>query len=411
MKYLSGFYNTHSSETEEGLLPSRQNSPQVCPQNLFAEQLSGTAFTKNRKDNLRTWLYRDLPSVKSSAYILDKDLSQRFSTTNAEHEPNQMRWLPLDSPSEDQNFVAGLCPLLVNPVCMIGLYAANSDMQNQAFSSADGEWLLVPQQGKLKVKTEMGELEVSSGEILVIPRGIVFRIDAEKNSRGYFIENQGSRFELPNLGPIGANGLANERHFLAPTASAEQASPYTVYHKYQGQIYSYQLEHSPFNVRAWWGNYYPYKYDLSLFNTINTVSFDHPDPSIFTVLTSPSLNPGVANIDFVIFPERWMVAENTFRPPYYHRNIMSEYMGLIYGEYDAKAEGFQPGGGSLHNQMSPHGPDAATFEKASQSELKPQRYEKTLAFMFESCHAYQIMPYGKAKLTVDHKYRDCWQTF
>ena len=173
--------------------------------------------------------------------------------------------------------------------------------------------------------------------------------------------------------------------------------------KFSGRLWATRLDHSPLDVVAWHGNYAPYKYDLARFNSINTVSFDHPDPSIFTVLTSASDTPGMANIDVVIFPPRWLVAEHTFRPPYFHRNLMSEFMGLIHGAYDAKAEGFLPGGASLHNSMSPHGPDAETFGKATSAELAPQRLGDTLAFMFESRYVYQPTP---AALDADFRQRD-----
>ena len=415
MTYLSGFRNTHSTEEEKGLLPLEQNSPQVCPGGLFAEQISGSAFTRPRHENLRSWLYRRTPSVSQGRYELDTALSERFHAVKAQHEPNQTRWQPLDIQKKKHHFVEGLCPLLTNGnLNSVGsniyLYSANISMQQTSFHSSDGEFLIVAQSGDLEIRSEFGLLQITPGEIAVIPRGIHFQVNVSSDVRGYAIENFGAPFNLPDLGPIGANGLANPRHFLAPVAASEKDQSYTCYHKYQNQIYTVRQEQSPFNVKAWWGNYYPYKYDLKLFNTVNTVSFDHPDPSIFTVLTSPSLASGVANIDFVIFPERWMVAEHTFRPPYYHRNIMSEYMGLIYGSYDAKdSDGFKPGGGSLHNQMSPHGPDLQSFEKASKQALKPERYESTLAFMFESSLPYKVMPYGDKQLTRDENYKTCWQ--
>ena len=164
------------------------------------------------------------------------------------------------------------------------------------------------------------------------------------------------------------------------------------------------------DVVGWHGNYAPYKYDLTRFNTMNTVSFDHPDPSIFTVLTSPSAKPGTANVDFVIFPPRWMVGEDTFRPPYFHRNVMSEYMGLINGVYDAKpAGGFEPGGGSLHNCMTPHGPETEAFNAASNAKLKPEYLGSTLAFMFESSLVYSPTRHGLETPALQKNYLNCWR--
>src|ERR1700744_1427108 len=220
----------------------------------------------------------------------------------------------------------------------------------------------------------------------VLPRGLKYRVELLDHSvRGYICENYGQPFRLPELGPIGSNGLANARDFLTPVAAFEDvAKPTRLVEKFQNGLWATTLDHSPLDVVAWHGNFAPYKYDLARFNVINTVSFDHPDPSIFTVLTSPSDTPGVANCDFVIFPPRWMVAEQTFRPPWFHRNVMSELMGLVHGVYDAKAEGFVPGGPSLHHCISAHGPDVASWKGASEAELKPHKIDNTLAFMFES---------------------------
>jgi homogentisate 1,2-dioxygenase len=293
----------------------------------------------------------------------------------------------------------------------VHVYAANRSMK-RVFSSADGEWLIVPQQGALEIATEFGRLAVAPGEIAVIPRGVKFRIAVDGPSRGYACENYGAALRLPELGPIGANGLANARDFLAPVAAFEDVAAKTeVVVKFGGHLWSAQQTHSPLDVVAWHGNLYPYKYDLARFNAMNTVSFDHPDPSIFTVLTSPSDTPGTANVDFVIFPPRWMVAEHTFRPPWFHRNVMSEFMGLVTGEYDAKQGGFLPGGASLHNCMSAHGPDRASYEKAIAARLVPRKLESTLAFMFESRYVLAPTAHALASPALEKDYDAAWSGF
>ena len=419
--YQNGFRNQFSTEALPGALPVGQNSPQRCPYGLYAEQLSGSAFTAPRHQNLRSWLYRIRPSALQSAYRPLPDRSvETAPLQNPASDPNQMRWDPLPIPTEPTDFIDGLITMAANgdtstqTGCGVHVFAFNTNMTHRFFYNADGELLIVPQLGSLVVRTEMGVLEVASGEIAVIPRGIKFQVrlgEGTAAARGYVCENYGSPLELPGLGPIGANGLANPRDFLSPVAAYEDLTgKFELITKFSGRFWSADLGHSPLDVVAWHGNVAPYKYDLARFNTINTVSFDHPDPSIFTVLTSASDTPGMANIDFVIFPPRWMVAENTFRPPYFHRNLMSEFMGLIHGEYDAKAEGFVPGGASLHNCMSPHGPDADTFNKASSTELKPQYQGNTLAFMFESRYVFQPT---ETALNSDHRQRDyasVWST-
>jgi len=393
LRYQSGFGNEFASEALAGALPVGRNSPQKVAYGLYAEQLSGTPFTAPRTANRRSWFYRIRPSVIHKPYRqLDNRMLRSTPFNEVPTTPSQLRWSPLPIPSEPTDFVDGLVTMAGNGDASthsgvaIHLYAANRSMEDRFFYNADGEMLIVPQSGRHLFRTEFGILEVSPGEICVIQRGIKFRVELpDGHGRGYICENYGSMFRIPDLGPIGANGLANPRDFLTPVAAYEdREGEFEMVAKFDGNLWSAEIGHSPLDVVAWHGNYAPYKYDLSTFNTINTVSFDHPDPSIFTVLTAPSEIPGTANCDFVIFPPRWMVAENTFRPPWFHRNFMNEFMGLIHGEYDAKAEGFLPGGCSLHNCMSGHGPDAATFEKASNAELRPHKIENTMAFMFET---------------------------
>lgn len=409
--YLTGFGNHHASEAMPGALPPNQNSPQHCPLGLFAEQLSGSAFTEPRHVNRHSWLYRVLPSVVQSKYTLyDLQLTQNPALLQT---PNPMRWLPFNANTKQQDFVDGLFHLSSTSCLGAYLYQCNLSMTTRFFSNHDGEILFVPYKGRICLKTEFGVLEISPGMIAVIPRGIKFQVELLDNcAEGYCCENTAKPLSLPNLGAIGANGLANPRHFLYPTAAFEDCDkPTQLICKYRNQWWQASSNHSPLNVVAWHGNYAPYCYDLSLFNAINTVSFDHPDPSIFTVLTSESNTPGVANFDFVIFPDRWMVAEHTFRPPYFHRNIMSELMGLIKGEYDAKKEGFKVGGVSIHNAMTPHGPDVSSHQQAITQTLKPERYENTLAFMFESKEPWLVTEQALQHKAREVNYLDCWQGF
>ena len=418
LRYQSGFGNEFASEAVENVLPQGQNSPQKVAHGLYTEQLSGTPFTAPRAANRRTWLYRIRPSVahKPFAQIAQGKLrSVPFDEVPAP--PNQLRWRPIPIPAKRTDFVDGLITMAGNGNAhthagvAIHIYAANVSMTDRFFLNADGEMLIVPQLGRLLLRTEMGILEVEPGEIAVIQRGIRFRVELkDKQARGYVCENYGALLRLPDLGPIGANGLANPRDFLSPVAAFEEREgDFRLISKFQGRLWEAAIDHSPLNVVAWHGNYIPYKYNLKNFNCINTVSFDHPDPSIYTVLTAPSEIPGTANLDFVVFPPRWMVAEHTFRPPWFHRNFMNEFMGLIRGGYDAKAEGFVPGGASLHNCMVGHGPDAETFERASNAELKPVYQDNTLAFMFETRFVCQPTKFALETSELDEQYFECWQ--
>jgi len=415
LSYQNGFGNQFSSEAAAGALPLGRNSPQRVARGLYAELLSGSAFTAPRGVNLRTWLYRRQPSVAVGGY---EALAHAHLKTGAkegvEAPPNPMRWNPVPMPDAPLDFIDGLRTLVVNgdveaqTGIAAHLYLANRSMQ-RAFVNADGEMLLVPQQGVLHVTTELGRLDVAPGEIALLPRGMAFRVAVDGPSRGYACENYGAHFRLPELGPIGSNGLANARDFQAPVAAFEEApGGVEIVKKYGGRLWVAHAKATPFNVVAWHGNLVPIKYDTKHFMTIGSISFDHPDPSIFTVLTSPSDTPGTANCDFVIFPPRWLVAEDTFRPPWYHRNVMSEFMGLVYGQYDAKPEGFKPGGASLHNCMVPHGPDTEAFAKASAAELTPHKLDNTLAFMFESRWRFLLTEFALTGGALDTQYADCW---
>lgn len=405
---LCGFGNHHESESIPGALPLKQNAPQHPPHDLFTEQLSGSAFTTARHKNLKSWLYRKRPSVNQNDFKLYMTLNG--PTYACPQPPNPMRWSPFPNPTTPQDFLEGLFHVAGNKGLNTYIYRTNTSMEKRFFNNRDGEMLFVPYQGELLLHTEFGPIHLQPGWIAVMPRGVCFTVELLTNSAsGYLCENGGAPLCLPELGPIGANGLAHPRHFFYPSAAIDESiDDVDIICKYQDHFWITEQNHSPLNVVAWQGNYAPYVYDLSLFNTINTVSYDHPDPSIFTVLTSPSDTPGVAHLDFVIFPPRWMVAEHTFRPPYFHRNVMSELMGLIEGEYDAKQDGFLPGGVSIHNCMAGHGPDVQTHLQASHQELKPERYENTLAFMFES-----HLPWLISSEALEHPlrqldYTSCW---
>jgi homogentisate 1,2-dioxygenase len=415
--YMSGFGGHFESEAVDGTLPRGRNSPQRPAYGLYAEQVSGTAFTTPRNENRRSWLYRMRPTADHPPFTRYGG-AKLFApgTVDEPLAPNRLRWDPPKDLPEGADFVDGMVTMLANrdPADLEGvavhLYRASTSMERRVFVDADGELLIVPQQGILRIATELGMLELEPGWVGLVPRGIRFRVEVDGESRGYVAENHGLPFRLPDLGPIGANGLANPRDFETPAAWYEDSDePTEVIQKSLGSLWTMTLDHSPLDVVAWHGNYAPWRYELARFNTINSVSFDHPDPSIFTVLTSPSDVAGRANADFVIFPPRWMVAEDTFRPPWFHRNVMSEAMGLIYGAYDAKTEGFAPGGLSLHNLMSGHGPDLESWKKASEAALKPHKIEGTMAFMVETCWPYRPTRFALDRAQPD--YDEAWAGF
>ncbi len=419
LKYQSGFGNHFKSEALAHSLPQTQHSPQKVPHGLYAEHISGSSFLAPRSENLKTWVYRILPSVLHSAEFkeIKMDLFKSAPLENTHTPPTQLRWSPMSAPKTPTTFIQGLVTFCANGNVQtqqgsaIHLYACNTSMEKDFFYNADGDFLIVPQDGDLFISTELGCLEIKPSEIALIPRGIKFQVKLQTSfAKGYVCENYGKPFQLPTLGVIGANGLAYPEHFLVPEAFYEEVTgDYKIHAKFQGKIWECEAHHSPLDVVAWSGNYVPYKYDLTRFQAINTVSFDHPDPSIFTVLTSPSSDIGMSNVDFVIFPSRWSVAENTFRPPYYHRNLMSEFMGLITGTYDAKPDGCLPGGASLHNCMTPHGPDTQAYTAACSTELKPSKFDHTLAIMFESRCVFQVSSFALQSELLQKDYLKCWQ--
>jgi homogentisate 1,2-dioxygenase len=418
LSYMTGFGNEFATEALPGALPVGRNSPQRAPYGLYAEQISGTAFTAPRGFNRRSWLYRIRPAVLHEPFrrVDDGRVAGAFGDDAAT--PNQLRWDPLPMPSAPTDFVDGWVTMAGNGSaasmsgCAIHLYAANRSMSGRWLYDADGELLIVPQQGRLRLATELGRIDVAPTEIAVIPRGIRFAVElADGSARGYLCENYGAPFRLPDLGPLGSNGLANPRDFETPVAWYEDRDgDFELVARFCGHRYSARIAHSPLDVVAWHGNHAPYRYDLKRFNTIGSISYDHPDPSIFLVLQSQSDTPGVDAIDFVVFGPRVLAMQDTFRPPWFHRNVASEFMGLIEGVYDAKAEGFVPGGASLHNCMSGHGPDADTFEKASAADTSSAHYIRdTMAFMFET--RLPILPTRVAieSAQLQHEYYRCWQ--
>jgi len=422
VRYMPGFGNDFETESLPGALPQGQNSPQKCNYGLYAEQLSGSPFTAPRGTNERSWLYRIRPSVRhTNRFKAESFAHWKTAPHVVEHglPLGQLRWSPVPLPNEKTQFLAGIRTISTagDVYTQAGMaahvYVFNEDMVDDYFFNADGELLIAPQHGGIRVMTELGVMEVEPAEICVVPRGMIFKValmDPEAGgARGYMCENYGAKFTLPDRGPIGANCLANPRDFKTPVAWYEdKETPCRVHVKWCGAFHVTEINHSPLDTVAWHGNYAPYKYDLRTFSPVGAILFDHPDPSIFTVLTAPTEEAGTANIDFVIFPPRWMVAEHTFRPPWYHRNIMSEFMGLIYGQYDAKEEGFVPGGMSLHNMMLPHGPDTMGFEKASNAELKPMKLDETMAFMFETRFPQQLTAYAADLETLQDDYIECW---
>ncbi len=416
--YMSGFGNGFETEALPGALPIGRNSPQRCPYGLYAEQLSGSPFTAPRATNERSWLYRIRPTVKHWGRFTPADARLWRTAPCAEivMPPAPMRWDPLPLPDEGQSFLEGMVTITTagDAAAQAGMgahvFLATRSMADEYFYNADAEMLIVAQEGRIRFCTEFGRIEIEPGEIAVIPRGVKFRAELPDGpARGYVCENYGGTFTLPDRGPIGANCLANPRDFMTPVAAYEDREvPSQMFVKWGGALWRTEIAQSPLDVVAWHGNYAPYKYDLRRYSPVGPVLFDHADPSIFTVLTAPSETPGTANIDFVCFPDRWTVAEDTFRPPWYHMNVMSEFMGLVYGRYDAKPEGFVPGGFSLHNAMLPHGPDADAFERASTAPLTPHKLEGTMAFMFESRHMQTVTQFAAHTPALQQTYVDCW---
>ncbi|RLL62948.1 homogentisate 1,2-dioxygenase [Paenirhodobacter hankyongi] len=421
--YMPGFGNDFETEALPGALPQGQNSPQKCNYGLYAEQLSGTAFTAPRGQNERTWCYRIRPSVKHTGRFAEIDVPYWKTAPNVVPKVTslgQYRWDPVPMPAagEALTWITGMRTITTagDVNTQVGMashiYLVTRSMQDEYFFSADSELLVVPQEGRLRFCTELGVIDLEPKEIAILPRGLVYRVEVlEGPARGFVCENYGQKFDLPGRGPIGANCLANPRDFKCPVAAYEDREARSrVVIKWCGTFHETWIDHSPLDVVAWHGNYCAYKYDLRTYSPVGAILFDHPDPSIFTVLTAPSGQEGTANIDFVLFRERWMVAEHSFRPPWYHKNIMSELMGNIYGIYDAKPKGFVPGGMSLHNCMLPHGPDRAAFEHGSTEPMVPVYQAETMQFMFETRFPQHLTAFAATEAPMQDDYIDCWDS-
>ncbi len=427
-EYHYGFGNEHQTECVPGALPLVQSNPQKVPMGLYAEQISGSCFVSEGRSLLRSWIYKKSPSVDIKDYSSFKS-AKTWLTPGAASEsefvdfPQTLRWSHLEEPFQEGKTewfdrfvtVCGTGSVRARKGAAVHLGKVSAEASS-CFRNADAEMVLLPYNGALNLETEFGGLRIDVGEIAVLPRGVSFRFGKSQGSDVYLCENYGSPFQLPNRGLIGANGLANPRHFAYPKAQCFMDVSGLMFTKYMGSFYQQEISRSPLDVVAWFGNYAPYKYDLRLFNTMGSISFDHPDPSIFTVLSSASGVSGEPDLDFVIFPPRWLVGEETFRPPYFHRNVMSEYMGILYGTYDAKpgtknGDGFHPGGGSLHNCMSPHGPELEAYKSAVDADLAPEKLADTMAFMLESRFPWQVSNQAMQASWRQAKYTDCWRGF
>jgi homogentisate 1,2-dioxygenase len=417
--YMPGFGNDFETEALPGALPQGRNSPQRINYGLYAEQLSGSPFTAPRGQNERSWMYRIRPSVRHVGRFEKVDLPFWKTAPHVIEDVislGQYRWDPTPFPGGDSNFLTGMRSITTagDVNTQVGMathvYLANTSMVDDYFYSADSEMLIVPQDGRLEIFTEFGIMDLEPLEICILPRGMLFKVGLkDATARGFVCENYGAKFTLPGRGPIGANCMANSRDFKTPVAAFEEKEiPCRVWIKWCGQFHVSTIDHSPLDVVAWHGNYAPYKYDLRTYAPVGAISFDHPDPSIYTVLTAPTAEEGTANIDFVIFPERWLPQEDTFRPPWYHKNIMSELMGNIYGVYDAKPKGFVPGGISLHNCMLPHGPDNVAFEKATTDSWEPMKLKNTMSFMIETRFPQHLTRFAATEAALQDDYADCW---
>jgi len=417
--YMPGIGNDFETEALSGALPQGQNSPQKCEYGLYAEQLSGTAFTAPRGENERTWCYRIRPSVKHVARFKRTEVPYWKSAPAIDPDIQslvQNRWDPIPMVDTPLTWITGMRTMTTagDVNTQVGMashtFLVTADMEDEYFYSADSELLVVPQQGRMRFSTELGIIDIEPKEIAILPRGLVYKVTLlDGPARGFVCENYGAKFDLPSRGPIGANCLANPRDFKTPIAAFEDRdAPSRVVIKWCGQFHETFIDHSPLDIVAWHGNYAPCKYDLRTYSPVGAILFDHPDPSIFTVLTAPSGQEGTANIDFVLFKDRWLPAENTFRPPWYHKNIMSEFMGNIVGQYDAKPKGFVPGGMSLHNMMLPHGPDYNAFEKASNEPMVPVKLAETMAFMFETRFPQHLTAFAATEAPLQDDYVDCW---
>jgi len=402
----TGFGNVHQSEDLPDALPRDQNSPRRVAYGLYAEQVNGSGFVAPRHENRRSWLYRVRPSADQSPAVA---LPQGFLAGDflAEPpEPNLAGWAPLPLPTVATDFVDGLATLggagsaRLRRGYAVHVYAANRGMEDRCFGNADGDLLILPEQGALTLLTELGPLEVAPGQVALVPRGIRFSVLVSVGgARGYVAESFGRPFGLPDRGPVGANGLADARHFRAPSAWHEDrvSLGYRVTAKLAGRLFESTQDHSPFDVAAWQGNHVPTVYDLDAFSPVGNARFDHGDPSIHTVLSAPMDEQGAHTLDLVAFVARWDVTEHTFRPPYFHRNVTTELNGIVR---DAVVPGspFVPGCFFLTPSLVPHGVVAASVERhlAEAAAESPRRSsESSLWFQFETALPFVPTPWAR----------------
>jgi homogentisate 1,2-dioxygenase len=393
----AGFCNFHESETLPGALPVDQNSPRSSPYGLYAEQLNATGFVAPREANRRSWMYRIRPSAEQGplAPLAHERLRGDFSGEPVE--ANLAGWGPLPFPASPTDFVDGLATLggAGSPSSRRGyavhLYAANRGMEDRCFSDADGDLLLLPEEGSLTLLTELGVLQVHPGQLALVPRGVRFSVLlGGSRARGYVGESFGRPFSLPERGPVGANGLADARHFRGPVARHEErlCPGYRVTVKLGGALFEATQDHSPFDVVAWHGNHFPTVYDLAAFSPAGNARVDHIDPSIHTVLTSPLDEAGANGLDLVVFTPRWDATEHTFRPPYFHRNVATELNGIIR-EVASAGSPFARGCCFLTPSFTPHGVLATGVERTlalddERADQARRSADSSLWFQFES---------------------------
>ena len=419
-----GFANAFESEALPDALPRDQNSPRLSAYGLYAEQINATGFVARREHNRRSWVYRIRPAAQHSKLepLDHPTYRQDFDLDNPE--PNLSGWAPLPMPDSPTDFVDGIYTLggsggaEVRRGFAVHLYVANRSMENRSFYNADGEMLLVPQQGKLTLQTESGVLDVDPGMVAIIPRGLKFSVLLrEDHARGYIGEVFGRSFHLPERGPVGANGLADSRHFRAPVAYHENrlVPGYSITAKFCGKLFGATQDYSPYDVVAWHGDYTPYVYELRHFSPVINGRMDHADPSIFSVLTAPLDEEGANNLDFVFFPPRWDVSEGTFRPPFFHRNAVTEINGIIRDPAGYKAP-FYSGGCFITPAMTAHGIRAGGVEgflsMSDEAADRPHRFrDNSMWFQFETVLPFYLTSWAKKAGQRIDDWHHIWGTY
>lgn len=415
-----GFGGHHRGEALAGAVPGRQNTPRHAPYGLHSEQVSGTGFVAPRRENLRSWLYRIRPSAQHTRFspVDHPRVSHDFEIQSS---PNLSAWSQIVDDSEGpQDFVAGLTTLggAGNPALRRGFalhgYRATADMEDHAFTNADGDLLVLPQQGRLIALTEFGALEVEPGEVLLLPRGLrVSILVPDGEAQGYAAEIFAGHFQLPERGPIGANGLVDERHFRGPTPYYEDrlAPGFRMTHKFGGALSEATQDHSPFDVVGWHGAYLPLAYRFSAFSPVSNTAFDHTDPSAFTVLSAALDEEGANALDLVVFPARWDPTEHTFKPPYFHRNVTTEINGII--EDPSLNAPFTTGMVFVTPSMTPHGVRAGAVErflaKSDEAADRPTKSSsKSLWFQFETALHFHRTEWAKRTDLAKEDWPDVW---